>query len=238
MSESKSTTDNWGKVAVVISLLALCVTFQQRTESNRNDLEGNQIAREGNEIAVKATPDYYASPEDVSYYYSRERSCRGHAPGSNECTPGPSTLRMYVVNEGGSPARDIELLVWPLTNSPSIESSHTITTTDVANGRKLIKLKQLGPHSEAFVELVDSGFDEYAILAISTNGDKSKHIYQHVAEIEDARFEFGQIPCERDRCRECAGHKTLNASGVNLSAPFIRTRAREVVYTPALNNSM
>lgn len=137
------------------------------------------------------SPYFYAQPHQMSYWTVESNAL------TDEKLPKNGELEVHVYNESDTPARDVLVVVRPLSDTPHIACDEGYSLQDGPSGMVLVTLKRIPAKSTIKVVLVDA-VDKYP-NAINLFGGPD---YSYCGQVVDVQTEFGEIQKLYSHCKE------------------------------------
>jgi hypothetical protein len=190
--ESKwSSVERWNVMGVVFSGIGVLLSLAL-------SIVGIYVSGLSLDIAKKSAPDWYAAPEELRYFFTEGNLLTADG------RPRTGTLSVHVENNGSTPARNIRLLVLPISSTTTFESDQQIDEPKKGPfGSKVVTIDRIPPNRTASVVIVDT-VNEYPLGGYSTLRN-SRFKYQYFPMVQGVETEFGSVECDTLKCgRQCA----------------------------------
>ena len=142
-------------------------------------------------LVYTRSPLYYGDRPTLSYHYTR-KNC-----GKKQNGLWNTFLDVFVMNESPNPARNVHLVIEPLSVEPKIESDVTFSQTSGMAGRRTVTLNLVPAHGLAFVRVTENIKERDA----SNNSEKSKP-WCSAPKVYSVDTEYGEVVCRKDMCME------------------------------------
>ncbi|NNJ27549.1 hypothetical protein [Alienimonas chondri] len=139
--------------------------------------------------ARATSPYYYAAPDELTY----------HLIESNRLTeddrPLSGTLRVIIKNEADTPAREVSVVLRPMSAAPDITCSVEKTVADGIDGRKIVRLHRIPAGGSAEIRMVDR-VTEYPIqFRVFTSGV----VYKYCGSVQSVKTELGEVGVDQEQ---------------------------------------
>jgi hypothetical protein len=142
-------------------------------------------------ISYTGSPYFYAQPHQMSYWTVESNSL------TNEKLPKNGKLEVNVYNDSTTPARDVLVVVRPLSNTPNITCDEVYRLQDGPGGMVLVTLGRIPAKSTTKVVLIDV-VDKYPNAKNLFGGPD----YSYCGQVIDVQTEFGDIKKLYSHCKE------------------------------------
>lgn len=145
-------------------------------------------------FSYSTSPYFYAQPHHMSYWTVKSNSL------TKEEAPETGTLQVHVHNGSATPARDILVVVRPLSDNPEITCDEGYSLQDGPNGSVLVTIKRIPPKSTTKLVLVDTVVEYPYNFELWAGGDGPRYCYSGF--VADVQTEFGDIKQLYRKCGE------------------------------------
>jgi hypothetical protein len=152
------------------------------------------IAIYGVYVSNKGAPDWFAAPYELAYSFTESNLLTPDAK-----RPKTGALTVKITNNGKTPARDVRVIVTPLTQTPSITSDQQYEIQDAPFGAKIVTISRVPPGTTAMVDFVDS-VSEYPEASSEPKLRGPRLKYQYFPIVHDVQTEFGPVRCDYLAC--------------------------------------
>ena len=142
-------------------------------------------------ISYTGSPYFYSQPHQMSYWTVESNSL------TDEKLPRSGKLEVHINNGSATPARNVTVVIRPLSITPNITCDEGYSKQDGPDGTVLVKLERIPAKSTTKVVLVDV-VDKYPKARRLFRGPD----YSYCGEVVDVQTEFGDIQKIYRHCKE------------------------------------
>lgn len=177
--------------------------------SSKSDLQPNQalasiavilsclslaVSAVGVYYARSQSPFHFAQPHQLSFWTIKSNTL------TEDQKPQSGRLLVLIKNDSDTPAREILVVVSPISAEPKIGCNAIFNVQDGAQGTRLVKVDRVPANST--IELtVDDNVTEYPRTR-SSHGYYRQNDFAYSADIADVQTEFGTIKKDFSECKE------------------------------------
>jgi hypothetical protein len=134
------------------------------------------------------TPYFYAAPSYLTYAYTQSNKRDANDPPSSNTT-------VAVYNSATTPARNVRVVVMPITAEPDIKCDQVHNVQEGPWGAVVVNIEQIPANGRAKITVFEKT-DTFPDSFEPQTGLK----YQYAAKVDAVETEFGPIRCDYNRC--------------------------------------
>lgn len=176
-SRSVSRTNSFlAMTALIVSLLSLAVSTV------------------GVYYARSQSPFHFAQPHQLSFWTIKSNTL------TEDQKPRSGRLVVRIKNDSETPAREVLIVISPISMEPKIGCNATFSIQDGGNGTKLLKVDRVPAKSTIDVSVNDS-VTEYPENR-SSHGYYRTTAFAYSADVYEVQTEFGVIKKDHNQCEE------------------------------------
>jgi hypothetical protein len=142
-------------------------------------------------ISYTGSPYFYAQPHQMSYWTVESNSL------TDEKLPKNGKLEVHVYNDSATPARNVQVVIRPLSNTPNITCDEGYSKQDGPDGTVLVTLERIPAKSTTKVVLIDV-VDKYPNGMHFLGGPD----YSYCGKVVEVQTDFGDIKKLYRNCKE------------------------------------
>jgi hypothetical protein len=149
------------------------------------------VATVASYISFTGSPYFYAQPHQMSYWTEGSNSL------TDEKVPKNGKLIVHVSNDSATPARNVQVVIRPLSDTPNITCDEGYSKQEGPDGTVLVTLERIPAKSTTKVVLIDV-VDKYPNAMHFLGG---LH-YSYCGKVVEVQTEFGDIKKLYSNCKE------------------------------------
>ena len=183
-----------------VRLIRIIASYAKRLSPCMEDKTARLIAYLSLVVAIVAayisytgSPYFYAQPHQMSYWTVKSNLL------TEEKLPKNGELVVHVHNGSATPARNVTVVISPLSITPNITCDEGYSKQDGPDGTVLVKLERIPAKSTTKVVLVDV-VDKYPNAMNFLGGPGPD--YSYCGKVVDVQTEFGDVQKIYDHCKE------------------------------------
>ena len=172
--------------------------FQKKAKSKMHDNWARVLAAVSIVVSLSSvyytrfqTPYFYAQPNQMSYWTIEANSL------TDDKKPKSSQLAVHVYNDSDTPARDVLVVIQPLSLLPKITCSEAYELQEGINGAMLITIKRVPSKTTVQVD-VSEDVTEYPH---GTSPYFEGLWFRYCGSVNDVQTEFGAIKKSHAKCK-------------------------------------
>ena len=142
--------------------------------------------------ARSQSPFHFAQPHQLSFWTIQSNTL------TEDQKPQSGRLLVRIKNDSETPARDVLIVISPISLEPKIGCNATFSVQDGGNGTKLVKVDRVPAKSSIDVS-VDDSVNEYPENR-SSHGYYPTTAFAYSADVHEVQTEFGLIKRDHNQC--------------------------------------
>ncbi|MCR9202683.1 MAG: hypothetical protein NXI04_28910 [Planctomycetaceae bacterium] len=155
-------------------------------------------------FTYSTSPYFDAQPDQMSYWTVKSNSL------TTQETPKTGTLEVHIQNESATPARNVLVVLHPLSDEPDISCNEEYNCLDGPGRSVLVKVARIPSKSTVKVVLVDA-VAEYS-LDIEQRQDSG---FRYCGYVEEVQTDFGGVKKLYNKCEVDYSHSPEHQSAIN-----------------------